>query len=235
MSRVFRTFEDYKKHPDYKKCLDKWSTEFMKKWFKVIPRDYFQKFKSHHLEIFNLFLSENPNITWKIVQVNPDIDWHYDYLSLNPNITWEIVQANPDKNWDYEFLSENPNITWEIVQENPGKNWNYSRLSKNPNITWEIITNNLDKPWEFESLNLQKERETFIMNCLNNDRYNARKALMPTTKEELNTKESTNKVLGNKDIMGNIFSFLGGRKTRGKKITKKGKTFKRMNNKSRKT
>lgn len=214
MSRVFRTFEYYKKHPDYKKCLDKWSTEFMKKWFKVIPRDYFQKFKSHHLEIFNLFLSENPNITWKIVQVNPDIDWHYDYLSLNPNITWEIVQANPDKNW------------------------NYSLLSKNPNITWEIITNNLDKPWEFETLNLQKERETFIMDCLNQERNDA--ALVFSTKDNKpikfkNDSKVGDSVLGNKDIARNIFSFLGGRKTRGKKITKKGKTFKRKNNKSRKT
>ena len=23
--------------------------------------------------------------------------WHYSYLSRNPNMTWEIVQNNPDK------------------------------------------------------------------------------------------------------------------------------------------
>jgi hypothetical protein len=32
--------------------------------------------------------------------------------SRNPNITYEIVQQNPDKPWDYDELSENPNITY---------------------------------------------------------------------------------------------------------------------------
>tara|TARA_B100000242_G_C42649344_1_gene305109 strand:+ start:261 stop:497 length:237 start_codon:yes stop_codon:yes gene_type:complete len=28
-------------------------------------------------------------------------------LSCNPNITWEIVQSNPDKPWNYCSLNEN--------------------------------------------------------------------------------------------------------------------------------
>ena len=28
------------------------------------------------------------------------------WLSINPNITWEIVQANPDKQWDWCDLSK---------------------------------------------------------------------------------------------------------------------------------
>ena len=27
---------------------------------------------------------------------NPDKDWHWFYLSENPNVTWEIVQNNPE-------------------------------------------------------------------------------------------------------------------------------------------
>ena len=52
-------------------------------------------------------------------------------LGVNPNITWDIVQNNPDKLWDYTWLSHNPNITWEIVEANQDKQWNYFELSGN--------------------------------------------------------------------------------------------------------
>jgi hypothetical protein len=70
-------------------------------------------------------LSKNPNITWEIVQANPDKPWYFGWLSRNPNITWEIVQANPDENWCFHALSQNSNITWDIVKANPDKCWNY--------------------------------------------------------------------------------------------------------------
>jgi hypothetical protein len=35
-------------------------------------------------------------------------------LSLNPNITWEIIQSNPDKPWNYNWLSCN---TMDKVKE----------------------------------------------------------------------------------------------------------------------
>jgi hypothetical protein len=86
-------------------------------------------------------------------------------LSRNPNITWEIVQANPDKPWDFVWLSANPNITWEIVQSNPDKPWNYDALSTNLNITWEIVQSNPNKPWNYHYLsgnNMIKAREYYI-------------------------------------------------------------------------
>ena len=58
------------------------------------------------------------------------VDW--SNLSLNPNITWEIVNANPDKPWDWDVLSYNPNITMEFVNANPDKPWSWKALSKNP-------------------------------------------------------------------------------------------------------
>ena len=30
-----------------------------------------------------MYLSENPNITWKIVQENPDKPWNWNHLSIN--------------------------------------------------------------------------------------------------------------------------------------------------------
>uniref|UniRef100_A0A6C0BD74 Uncharacterized protein n=1 Tax=viral metagenome TaxID=1070528 RepID=A0A6C0BD74_9ZZZZ len=44
--------------------------------------------------------------------------WNYSCISRNPNITWEIVQANPDKPWNYNQLLQNPNITPKIISEN---------------------------------------------------------------------------------------------------------------------
>ncbi len=55
-------------------------------------------------------LSQNPNITWDIVQSNPQINWNYRYLSNNTNITWKIVKSNPQVPWDYEELSSNSMI-----------------------------------------------------------------------------------------------------------------------------
>ena len=86
------------------------------------------RFSNHLLTLLKLYpdkewswfwLSENPNITWDIVQKNPQIPWDWYWLSTNPNITWDIVQANPDKKWSWIGLSRNPNITWKIVQANP--------------------------------------------------------------------------------------------------------------------
>jgi hypothetical protein len=38
------------------------------------------------------------------------LPWRWIYLSSNPNITWDIVEANPDKPWNWGGLSKNPNI-----------------------------------------------------------------------------------------------------------------------------
>ena len=70
----------------------------------------------------------------KFICDNEDkIDWKW--MSKNPNITWEIIQNNPDKNWSWDFISLNPNITWEIIVANPDKHWNWMNISCHPNIT----------------------------------------------------------------------------------------------------
>ena len=93
-----------------------------------------------------------------------DDDW--ESISSNPNLTWKIVQQNPDNPWDWYGISENPNITWDIVQQNPDKPWDWDALSMNPNITYEIVNQNPDKPWNlkwmFIETPLTKSRETYI-------------------------------------------------------------------------
>jgi hypothetical protein len=41
---------------------------------------------------------------------HPEKDWNYGCLSENPNLTWEMVQTHPEKPWNYNSLSQNLNI-----------------------------------------------------------------------------------------------------------------------------
>ena len=84
-----------------------------------------------YTNIYAYSLSKNPNITWDIVEANPNKPWCYNYLSKNPNITLDIVGANPDCPWNYNYLSSNPNITWDIVEDYKHKQSDYSNLSNN--------------------------------------------------------------------------------------------------------
>lgn len=99
-------------------------------------------------------LSENPNITWEIVQDSRSImDWKFGYLSCNPNITWEIVRENENEDWDYGVMGAlNPNITCDIIEDFPQYNWSWWFMHKNKNLTPEFIENNIDKSWNFREL-----------------------------------------------------------------------------------
>ena len=80
--------------------------------------------------LYNKFLDEWSEEWFKIILNNPDEYWNWNFISQNPNITWNIIQANLDKPWNWDRLSENPNITWEIVRDNPDKPWVWAYLSK---------------------------------------------------------------------------------------------------------
>ena len=65
--------------------------------------------------------NEWSNHWFQFILDNPDKDWHWQDISENPTITWEIIQANPDKDWCWESISRHPDITWDIIQDNPDK------------------------------------------------------------------------------------------------------------------
>jgi hypothetical protein len=95
---------------------------------------------------------------------NPDKPWNWAWLSNNPNITWDIVEANPDKPWNWAWLSNNPNITWDVVAANPNKPWGWYWLSRNLNITRENIETNPMVSWDWCGLSrniFTKEKEIF--------------------------------------------------------------------------
>jgi hypothetical protein len=96
-------------------------------------------------------LSENPNITPKIIYANLDKKWWWRKLSFNTNLTLSFIRANRNR-LDWELLSANPIITLNIVNNNPDLDWNYKGLSRNPNITWDIVLKNPEKNWNYREL-----------------------------------------------------------------------------------
>ena len=38
---------------------------------------------------------------FNFISRNIDKHWNWDWLSENPNVTWEIVEANLDKHWNW--------------------------------------------------------------------------------------------------------------------------------------
>ena len=56
-------------------------------------------------------------------------------ISKNSNITWDIIQANPDKQWNLNGISCNPNITWDIIKANPNKELNKFNLNFHNKLT----------------------------------------------------------------------------------------------------
>jgi hypothetical protein len=107
------------------------------------------------------------NMTEKLTDTNTYWDW--TLLSENPAITWEIVEKHrkfangKSVPWDLAGLSANPSITWDVIKDNPnplGRKWNPRALSVNPNITWHIIKTNPKIPsggeWNWYSLGKNK-------------------------------------------------------------------------------
>jgi len=104
--------------------------EWLKKYGEFIQRNMSTILQSKdNYEIFNK-ISKNPNITWEIIENNPDYPWIWE-ISQSINITWEIIENNLDKSWDWECISENPNITWEIIENHPHKPWHWGYISSN--------------------------------------------------------------------------------------------------------
>ena len=61
-----------------------------------------------------------------------DFDWDFRYLSQNPNISLCMININQHIKWDYDKLSMNKGITPLDIRNNPNIPWNYHILSSNP-------------------------------------------------------------------------------------------------------
>lgn len=109
-------------------------------------------------------MSKNGNITWEMIQSNPDINWDLNGFCLNPNITLDIVKSiepnMPDYYW--KTLSSNRSLTWDFVKTFPNKYWCWEKLSCHPNITMEIFEANRNYPWNIYWLHLNKNFDLHV-------------------------------------------------------------------------
>ena len=53
-------------------------------------------------------------LKWSDVLEYPNMPWSWSSLSENPNITIKIILENPDRPWSYEFVSSNPNLCGSV-------------------------------------------------------------------------------------------------------------------------
>lgn len=68
----------------------------------------------------------------ELVLDNPEKGWWSEGgLRHNPNITWELIQANPEYPWHWHGVSRNPNLTPEIITKFHRKKWDWYNLSFN--------------------------------------------------------------------------------------------------------
>ena len=92
----------------YAELCDKKLTEKYWKWIQSIPG-----LIKCYGEAAHGAISNNPNITWEIVEKNLDsiIKWKWKYISKKKSVTWDIIQNNPHIKWVPRSVSINPNIT----------------------------------------------------------------------------------------------------------------------------
>ena len=102
----------------------------------------------NNLTKWNDFQGNNPLIN--LIKKYPDKEWFWYYISSNRNITWEIIDANPDATMGLKGISKNPNSFGNNSVLILIKPWDWYNISQNPNITWETIESNLDKYWNWK-------------------------------------------------------------------------------------
>jgi hypothetical protein len=143
-------------------------------------------------------VSGNPNITWEIIQANPNHPWCRDYVSSNPNITREIIHAHPEIPWNWVFIFCNRNLTFDWIREAEGDSiksgtsrltndpWNVATIAKNPmeNEKNNFLRNKL-REW-FARSNLKEELMATVWHPRNVEKF---KCLDPDTFGSLEEEE----------------------------------------------
>ena len=77
-------------------------TKRTQKFIKKVEKEWTQKFWSF---IQKPWMSENPEIIREPGRGLSDNHWGWIHLSCNPNISFDIIQENPDKPWNWNSIS----------------------------------------------------------------------------------------------------------------------------------
>lgn len=140
--------------------------------------------ENHHDWNFE-YISRNPNLTVNFIKKHlhqTGDGWDWEAISCNPNITWEIIQQNPNLPWDYYSFCEGPNMNWDIAKEYFHKeDWGNLAHGINIHAPLDIIEKYPEKNWDWEyslnmNVNLTKEfvdkhLDKFHREYLENDAY----------------------------------------------------------------
>ena len=55
------------------------------------------------------------NVNWRRELNKLHDNYNSYYISHHPDLTWDIIQANPDYKWNWCNISAHPNITWDVI------------------------------------------------------------------------------------------------------------------------
>jgi hypothetical protein len=79
-----------------------------------------------------------------LLKLYPNKPWSWSSVRNNPNITLKIIESNPDLPWSGKYKKQkkssrkgfvissiNPNLTWEMVVTQKNIVWNWAVLSEN--------------------------------------------------------------------------------------------------------
>lgn len=110
-------------------------------------------------------LSENPNLTLKVVENNikglyeyPNLkkQWNIELLSKNPAVTSEFLRKYPNGinnvPWHIKNLSNNPSVLDYIEETVNYINWDMENLSANKGLTIAFVERNIKLDWNMKNL-----------------------------------------------------------------------------------
>jgi len=109
-------------------------------------------FEKKHLD----YIKNKTNVLSTLIKKFPDEDWDMEALSENPNITWDVVEYTINKRWNWNKLSRyNPHITIEVIKKFIDF-WDWNELSLNSYISYDVIEAFSDRPWNWDNLSHNK-------------------------------------------------------------------------------
>jgi len=113
---------------------------------------------------YDVYISENPNLTMDIVLNHPDYNWNYILLIRNPHVVKNIADAKYFcGRINRNILSDvipNPNLSWTDIKQNfdVKRNSYYLNLEKaveeNPHITLSVLLGDNDLMHHYRSFGL---------------------------------------------------------------------------------
>ena len=84
------------------------------------------------------YISKHPNVKWEHIKSTINgpqcFGWFWNNVTENPNITFDIVNNNLHYPWNISYLINNKNITMDIIKSNPEIEWNFNQITFNTNL-----------------------------------------------------------------------------------------------------